>query len=178
MSPNISSSFKFAIIIFFLFLLGLESSLLAKKNKKKKGKPNVPEIYDVSKLGEYHNSKPPLKGWVVVLDADPQKLNQCSQNPSWKIIENNSSIQAITFSEGLTMSSFRGAVSIGLQPDEKLAVDQPCLAIWNHDHLWLNDPTQKGLTMNVHWQKQEHFINLPKGGKNFELSNKSPSETK
>jgi chondroitin AC lyase len=125
-----------------------------------------------------HESEFPLKGWVVVLDADPQKLNLCSKNPSWIILENNSSLQAINFSEGLTMSSFRGAGSIGLQPDRKLTVDQPCLAIWSHDHLWLNDPTQKGFTMNVHWQKQQHFISLPKGGKSFELSNKSSSETK
>jgi len=131
-------------------------------------------IFQVSIQHELNSS---LQGWIVVLDANQEKLNQLCQNPSWEILKNSSSLQAIHFSEGLTMSAFRDAGSIGSIPDEKLEVDQPCLAVWNHDHLWLNDPTQKGLTMNIQWKQKKHSISLPKAGKDFELSNKLPSET-
>lgn len=105
----------------------------------------------------------PISGYVVMLDATKEKLDALTEKPTWNIIRNDGQCQAIQFDSGLIMAAFYkpGGVCEG---DAKLEVNQPCLAMWDNETLWLCDPTNAGMTVDVRWKSQELKLNLPADG--------------
>jgi chondroitin AC lyase len=111
-----------------------------------------------------HEKAPKSQGWLVVLSATGQELDAIVNKPIWKIIQNDRDCQSIRFTDGLQMASFYGPGSAGIREAE-VTVDQPCLAMWSEDRLWLCDPTMKGRDISVSWKQRKYAVRLPEEGK-------------
>lgn len=104
-------------------------------------------------------------GWVIHLDATTAKLEQIYRKPPWKILQNDGGRQVVRFADGVHMAAFfeQGAI------EDMLTVDQPCLAMWTHDTLWLCDPTHAGTLLSGLWRGEPFEIELPPGGHGVEF---------
>lgn len=123
-----------------------------------------------------HTAEDNLQGYAVLLGANREKLVTICQNPSWTILRNDRRCQSVRFDDGLTMATFYRPGTVGEKPENfgpgevnrtegaKLNVDQPCLAMWNGDHLWLSDPTHEAHTLTIHWNGAEKRVTLPPVG--------------
>jgi len=112
-----------------------------------------------------HGKNPTPQGWVIVLGATRQQLDAMIRKPVWKAHRNDDGCQSILFSDGLQMASFYKPGSTGAAPRGEVTVDQPCLAIWSKNRLWLADPTMKGRDVVVRWNQRTYSIDLPQGGR-------------
>lgn len=111
-----------------------------------------------------HGDESKFPGWAVVLGDSAEKLDAMVKRPVWKILRNDRDCQSVGFTGGLQMASFFRAGSTG-RAGEAIAVDEPCLAMWSEDRLWISDPLMAGGDMEVTSKKRKLSVTLPKEGK-------------
>ena len=102
------------------------------------------------------------QGWAILLDATREKLDALRAEPAWEILRNDRDCQAVRFRDGLCMASFFAAGSVS--GARNVEVNEPCLAMWTEDKLWMCDPTMKGRDVSVRWHRREGVVRLPPGG--------------
>jgi chondroitin AC lyase len=109
-----------------------------------------------------HGEKPQPAGYIVVLGANRNRLEELTTHPTWKILQNNQNCQSISFDNRIHMAGFY--VPSAGTPEMDLKVNKPSLGIWSDNELWLCDPTHLGMDISVIWKKQEFLLSLPNNG--------------
>ncbi len=107
---------------------------------------------------------PQPQGYAIVPDISEEDLETLSQNLPWDILQNNENIQAIQFDDGTCMVAFYSPGEITVPSSIKLAVDQPCLVLWDGVSLLVCDPTHSGTQVKLDWNDESREIALPADG--------------
>jgi Polysaccharide lyase family 8, C-terminal beta-sandwich domain./Polysaccharide lyase family 8, super-sandwich domain./Polysaccharide lyase family 8, N terminal alpha-helical domain. len=102
-------------------------------------------------------SKP--TGYVLAYSETPEQAAAIAARPSWKIIRNDDSAQAVLFSDGTLMAAFYKAGKI-----QKIQADQPCLLMLKKGKMTVSDPTHKGITVTLTHNNSKTILPLPEHG--------------
>lgn len=103
-------------------------------------------------------------GFVIGAAATPGEAQKLFAAPSWKVLRNDATCQAVRFNDGTVMAAFYGAGSIETEAGKQLAVDGPCLVMTSAAGVRLVDPTQKGSQVNLTMGAVSKSVTLPPGG--------------
>ncbi|WP_438479221.1 polysaccharide lyase family 8 super-sandwich domain-containing protein [Oleiharenicola lentus] len=103
-------------------------------------------------------------GFIITPCASISAAKKQAQKPTWKILRNDATLQAVRFSKGAWLAALYapGEFSDGKR---KVHADAPCLLYFNGGELRASDPTQKGLTVNVRIGTRSYALSCPAGGK-------------
>lgn len=107
---------------------------------------------------------PQPQGYAILPDISEEDLEALTHNVPWDILQNNESIQAIHFDDGTCMIAFYDPGEIQITSSFNLAVDQPCLVLWDGISLSVCDPTQSGIQVILEWNDASREISLPADG--------------
>lgn len=117
-----------------------------------------------------HGRAPQPGGYVLVLDANAERLEELRKTPPWEVLQNTADCQCLRFRGGLTLAAFFAPAEAG-----GVCVSEPCLALWSTERLRLCDPTHEGKQLTVTWNGQVQQVDLPRHAGVVELANPSPA---
>ncbi len=133
---------------------------------------------DVFRMYLRHGSAPQATGYVVVLDADEEKMKRLYQNRHWRVVSNDSQCQAISFDDQL-MASCLGPSSVTVPADTEkpkkqweLNVDSPCLLQISDQTISISCPDQQSQSIRLSIDKQEYELTIPAGGEPVTVNRK------
>lgn len=98
-------------------------------------------------------------GYVLTSCETSAGARLLSQSPSWAILRNDTSCQAILFADGTIMAAFFSAGSLTIQK-KKLVADKPCLVMIKKNHLSVSNPSQFGTQINISFNSRAYTILL------------------
>jgi chondroitin AC lyase len=124
---------------------------------------------------------PVSTGYVLAYCGTSAEAQALAQKPSWHVLRNDSSCQAVRFDDGAMLCAFYSKGMLALSkgslattggemsraetsPGEMIAVDKRCLIMLSDGHLYASDPAQKGGVLKVEINKKTWHIQLPKDG--------------
>ena len=122
-----------------------------------------------------HTTRNIPTGYALCLKADTEMIARFSTNPPWHILRNDRQCQAMRFGKSIAMAAFYEGCF--LEADKKgspqfansFQVDQPCLAMWTAEKLWMCDPTNQGQRVTIIWNGKSIAVDLPGGGISMEV---------
>ncbi len=104
-------------------------------------------------------------GYVLAPGATAAQVSELANNPSWKILRNDSNCQAIRFKDGTVMCAFYTKDSLVISKTKTITVDKSCLLLLSGPVIYAADPTQKGETIALNGiQQKTWYLHLPVGG--------------
>jgi chondroitin AC lyase len=103
-------------------------------------------------------------GYVLASCASAGQAQLMARQPQWKIICNDSSCQAISFSDGTLMAAFFVPGSLSVKGRGKLTVDKPCLLMISNNQLYASDPLHKGEKLTVQLNQKNFRLQLSARG--------------
>lgn len=109
-------------------------------------------------------------GYVLAACKNPKDAAKMASNPDWKVLRNDQDVQAVWFNEGSLMAAFYRPGELQL-PDQqrKISVDQPCLVLLSKQKVWLSNPANSVLKVNLSVNGQHKVVGLPGDGSSIEL---------
>lgn len=123
------------------------------------------ESHQVLSILLEHTIHPKPSGYVIVLDATPEKLTRLVQSPPFQILRNQRSAQVVRFPDGTYMAAFYDAFDLPAEDGSTLLrVNRPAVAMWDSQSLHLADPLHKGGEVRVLWEDHELAVTLPNDG--------------
>lgn len=102
-------------------------------------------------------------GYAMVWAETPDHAAKIAKEPSWKVLCNNPSCQAVQFDDGTCMISFFMAGSVSVKR-KKLTVDKPCLILISDDILYASNPAWNKEDLHVRFGKTLKAVSLPPNG--------------
>jgi hypothetical protein len=98
-------------------------------------------------------------GFLIADAASPKAAAAILQSPPWKIVQNDSTAQAIQFSDGELFIAFH-------QPAKSAGIDAsaPCLVLVTPTHAYAADPAQQGEPLTLKTPTQTLTLKLPSDG--------------
>ena len=112
--------------------------------------------------GENLNNK--STGYVLAYCPTPALANKITGNPMWKILQNDTLIQAVSFIQGNLMAAFYTAGKLKLNGGSALEADRPCLIMVSGNKIFASDPAQIGGQINIRYKGKTHKLVLPEDG--------------
>jgi hypothetical protein len=103
-------------------------------------------------------------GYVIAHCSSAKKVQQLVKKPTWKIISNTGTCQAVQFNDGVTLLAFRKAGSVEIAPNKKLSVDNPCLVQLTDKAIYASDPGHTGIGITVTFEGMNYAMALPDDG--------------
>jgi len=103
-------------------------------------------------------------GYVLAACPTPQQAQSLLKRPGWKVLQNDTSCQAVGFPDGTIMSAFYVAGSLNINPNKTLTVDKPCLIMIAGKRLYASNPLHKEEMLAVQWNKQAIKVKMPDNG--------------
>jgi chondroitin AC lyase len=117
-------------------------------------------------------------GYVLTACPRAEEVRDLVKKPSWKILRNDSSCQAVQFRDGVIMCAFwregvldlaaRSSVLLGYRRAagsvRNITVDAPCLILLSGDRLYISNPAHLAAPVTVSIDGKSHRIRLPGDG--------------
>jgi len=101
---------------------------------------------------------------VLASCATARQAQTLAHQPSWKVLRNDTTCQAVSFADGTVMAAFFQPGSLALKPNSQLTVNKPCLVLIAGHRLYASNPLHKKETLTVQWNKQTISVSLPDQG--------------
>jgi chondroitin AC lyase len=108
-------------------------------------------------------------GGFVILSGSVADAKRTFRSPSWRVMRNDSTIQAVEFNDGTVTAVFHGAGELQSKGAD-LGVDKPCIVLKHRNRLWISDPTQRGCVINIRSGEKLRALQLPENGASLELT--------
>lgn len=108
-------------------------------------------------------------GYVLAPSASPEQAAKLANNPSWKVLRNGASCQAVAFEDGVLMAAFYSSGRLDFGKKQSIHVDQPCLVLIKGGMLYASDPTQEGKRVAVTFAGKKFEMQLPLDGTTISL---------
>ena len=112
---------------------------------------------------EHPQTDAPQNTGYVLAHTSRSGVEKLSREPTWEVLRNDSTAQVVRFKDGTFAAAFYepGRVSFaGLT----ITVDQPCLLLRRAGEVWLCDPRQSGLELNLTIDEESRACRLPADG--------------
>ncbi len=122
-----------------------------------------------------HSQDLPASGYIIVLGASRERLDEILENPPARIVRNQRAAQVIEFFDGPHMAAFYESyvlhppwVQPHLAPPPEITipirVNRPVMAMWSDSMIGVVDPTHKGGQVSILWGKRDITLSLPSSG--------------
>lgn len=109
-------------------------------------------------------------GYILAACKGPKEAAKMAAKPKWKVLQNDKRIQAVWFDDGSLMAAFYQAGEIELSDQQrKIGVDQPCLVLISKQKIWLSNPANSVLKVNLSINGQHKVVGLPGDGSSVEI---------
>ena len=109
-------------------------------------------------------------GYIVAYASDAAQAQNLFSKPSWKILQNNDSCQAVQFVNGKVMASFYKPGKIRLRKGLDITVNHPCLVLLKSHDVYFSDPGHTGARLSATINNQKVEIELPADGTTVRVS--------
>jgi chondroitin AC lyase len=103
-------------------------------------------------------------GYVLALSETPKQAAAIAARPTWKIIRNDSDVQAVQFTDGTLMAAFYKTGKIQTEQGRELQAGQPCLILIKDGKITASDPSHKGIAVPVTYNNKTYITSLPENG--------------
>lgn len=105
-------------------------------------------------------------GFVIVAAPTVADAQRVFDQPTWKVVRNDATCQAIRFDDGTLMATYYAPATIPDDNETSLSLAAPCLVLQTPTTLFLADPTQKGggVSFSRTMNGQGATATLPSGG--------------
>ncbi|ANH81716.1 chondroitin AC lyase [Niabella ginsenosidivorans] len=103
-------------------------------------------------------------GYVLSAAKTAAQAAKLASKPDWNVLQNDKSIQAIRFSDGVVMAAFYAPGKLMLDQQHYLQTDRPCMILLNKGKLYVSDPLHRGGMVIVQIAGQEWKLQLPEDG--------------
>lgn len=124
-----------------------------------------------------HNVTRPLStGYALALSETPKQAASIAARPSWKIICNDTSVQAVLFTDGTLMAAFYHAGKINAGPGRELQTDQPCLILIKDGTIVASDPGHKATTVSITYNNKTYIVPLLENGLSATIATTATNE--
>jgi chondroitin AC lyase len=109
-------------------------------------------------------------GGFVIISGSAVDAKRIFRNPTWRVAQNDPTIQAVEFDDGTLTAVFHAAGKLRSKSAD-LEVDKPCIVLKRRDRIWISDPSQRGEAINLRSRERQRALKLPAGGASLELNN-------
>jgi len=123
------------------------------------------KIFMASLLHHTSNS-----AYVVGYASTQQEAANIANHPTWKILSNEGSCQAIQFNDGTLMIAMYSAGTIKLTDKISVSASRPCLVLTKAKRIFVSDPEHRGGSLDLMVNNIQHNIVLPADGTTVEVS--------
>ena len=89
----------------------------------------------------YHGGGPLSWGYVITA-CPPGEAGALVKNPSWKVLRNDTTCQAVRFADGVTLCAFWRPGVLKAGHGKKLQADKPCLMLLSGEKVYVSHPGQ------------------------------------
>ncbi|OQP59561.1 chondroitin AC lyase [Niastella vici] len=103
-------------------------------------------------------------GYVLAACPTPQQAQSLVALPTWTVLQNDTSCQAVSFPDGTIMAAFYLPGSLEISANKKLTVNKPCLILIAGKRLYASNPLHKEETLTVQWNEQTSPVQMPDNG--------------
>lgn len=111
----------------------------------------------------FHKAGEENTAYAMVWANTPAEAAAIAEKPPWNILCNDTSCQAVQFSDGISMISFFSAGSV-LIKKKRMTVDKPCLILISGDTLYAGNPAWREEILHFRFGKTTRTVTLPPGG--------------
>ncbi|HEU5124464.1 MAG TPA: glycoside hydrolase family 88 protein, partial [Verrucomicrobiae bacterium] len=108
-------------------------------------------------------------GGFVIAAGNVSNVATVFKKPSWRVLRNDSDVQAVKFEDGTMLAAFYGAGESAGQGRFELTADQPCIVLARKKRIWACDPTQRGGRVTIRWNGKSQVADLLPNGMTIEL---------
>jgi hypothetical protein len=115
-----------------------------------------------------HSPANTASGYVVAFASTPQQAEVIANNPSWKILRNDSLCQAVAFDKKTVMAAFYKAEKTRLS-NLFISVNKPCLILVSEGAIYISDPNHTGGTFSITINKRTFSVTLPPDGTTLKI---------
>lgn len=104
-------------------------------------------------------------GYAIISGVDIKETQTTVANPSFRILRNDASCQALRFNDGVWLAAFYEPGELEIEKEVMAKVSIPCLVLHDGKTIWASDPTNKGRALSIGLTGQAPAkINLPPSG--------------
>lgn len=107
---------------------------------------------------------PVSSGYVLTVCERAEQVADVVKKPSWKILRNDSSCQAVQFRDGVVMCAFWRGGGVRLGRSKSLAADVPCLILLSGNKLSISNPAHLASVVTVSIDGKGRRFQLPEDG--------------
>jgi len=115
-----------------------------------------------------HSPANTASGYVVAFASTPQQAEVIANNPSWKILRNDSICQAVAFDKKTVMAAFYKAEKTRLS-NLFISVNKPCLILVSEGAIYISDPSHTGGAFSITINKSVYSVTLPPDGTTLKI---------
>jgi hypothetical protein len=115
-----------------------------------------------------HSPANTASGYVVAFASTPQQAEVIANNPSWKILRNDSNCQAVAFDKKTVMAAFYKAEKTRLS-NLFISVNKPCLMLVSESGIYISDPSHTGGAFSITINKNVYSVTLPTDGTTLKI---------
>ena len=123
------------------------------------------KIFKVSLLHHANNS-----AYAVAYASTQQEAANIANHPTWKILSNTDSCQAIQFNDGTIMVAMYEEGVVKFSDKFSISTSRPCLILWKSNRIFVSDPQHQGGSLELIINNIRHNIVLPADGTTIEVS--------
>ena len=132
-------------------------------NHSQSDTPVTEKVFKPVMVHHIINSGSESTGYVLASCKTPQQVKKLAGNPSWKILNNDKTCQAVSFKDKTLTAAFFSAGSLKIR-NSALIADKPCLILISRDKLYVSDPNHIGGMIKIKWNDKVLDIDVPKDG--------------
>lgn len=103
-------------------------------------------------------------GYVLTYLPSASRVEGLIDNPSWKILRNDSTCQAVQFKDGSLMVAFFSPSYLNATNDVHIKVNKPCLILLSKNKVYISDPTHQGQKIRIEINQHEMNVQPPEDG--------------
>lgn len=102
-------------------------------------------------------------GYVVAYAASATAAEKIYKRPCWKVLQNDTFCQAVSFTDGTLMAVIYKKTNLQLA-SYKIAVSQPCVLLLKEKKVFASDPAHIGGNLSISINDNHYAIELPTDG--------------
>lgn len=155
----------------FVYIPAYKDSIVIKINETKGQWSSINESESGTQIADsvfmpsiIHAAGKDYSGYIVAYAPAAAEAEKLFSKPSWQILQNNDSCQAVQFANGKVMASFYKPGKIRLRKGLDITVNHPCLILLKSHDVYFSDPGHTGGRLSATINNQKVEIELPADG--------------
>jgi chondroitin AC lyase len=113
-----------------------------------------------------HGDNPHNKsaGYVLAYAPTPAIAAAVAKQPKWKVLQNDTTLKAVSFSDGTIMAAFHIGGDLKASKTNLIHADRPCLVMISDSKIFASDPLQVGGELSLGYKNKWYKLLLPQDG--------------